>query len=212
MKKLLLVLLLLIFPVVVYAKTPNLDETIKIIEDIKNVNVDEGIVIENTVVDGDNIIFKINNEDIKIPYTFSDNKFSFVGGSFTLDNNKVVDIKDNQYAFYLYSILESKSTIPYDPNNYYNNNNIKGLIESDFKTTYRENTNTFGITLRKDEENKYTIIYDYYLDGDYPIIEFDDSDDLENPATGNYNLLITIMLVSVLCVGIYTYVDPKKSK
>ena len=38
------------------------------------------------------------------------------------------------------------------------------------------------------------------------------SDDFTNPSTGNYNLLITIMLISVLCIGVYTYVDPKKSK
>lgn len=215
MKRLLLVILLLILPISVCAKTPNLDETLKVISDIRNVSVDENVKIESTTVDNDNIIFNIDGKTIKIKYTSSNNKFSFIGGTFEVDENKKIigDIKDNTYAFYLYSILESKSSIPYDPINYYNNENIKNLINNDFNTIYKESTNTFGITLSQNDKNKYTIVYDYYLDGDYPILELDDlGNDIKNPATGNYNLLITIMLVSVLCIGIYTYLEPKKRR
>ena len=82
-----------------------------------------------------------------------------------------------------------------------------------FSTVYKEPTNTFGITLEKIDNNQYNIIYDYYLDGDYPVLDFEKTADADivNPATGNYNVLITILLVSVLCIAVYTYVDPKKS-
>ena len=215
MKKLLFVVLLLIFPISVYAKTPNLDETLKVIKDINNVLVDDDVKIEFTTVEDDSIIFIINGNSVKVDYTFSDNKFSFVGGTFQLDNNKKIigDIQDNQYAFYLYSILESKSTIPYDQDDYYNDNNIKKMINNNFNDVYKEKTNTFGISLKEITKNKYQLVYDYYLDGDYPVIELDTlSNDIKNPATGNYNILITIMLVSVLCIGLYTYFEPNKSK
>ncbi len=212
MKKVFLILVLLLFPIAVFAKTPNKEETFKVIEDITNVRVSEDIEIESTKIDKYNIIFTINNEEIKIPYTFMDNELSFKGGELVINNNKV-EINNNDYAFYLYSILENKSTIPYDLNNYYNNQTIKEKVEENFSLEYKENTNTFGITLEKIDNNKYRIIYNYYLDGDYPIVELDEvSDEFTNPSTGNYNLLITIMLISVLCIGVYTYVDPKKNK
>ena len=208
MKKVLLFIVLLLFPIIVFAKTPNKEETFKIIKDIKNVSVSENIKIESTDIDSDNIIFVIDNKEVKIPYTFSINKLSFNGG--IVENGKV---KDNDYAFYLYSILENKSTIPLDIDNYYNNETIEKKVKEDFSTEYKEDTNTFGFTLEKIDDNKYRIIYNYYLDGDYPVLDLEQvNDDLENPATGNYNLLITIMLIAVLCIGIYTYVDPKKSK
>ena len=213
MKKLLFIIILLLFPITVFAKTPNKEETFKIIKDISNVSVSEDIKIESTSITDDYIIFNINNEEVKIPYIFEDNKLSFVGGTFTVDSNKKIvgDITNNEYAFYLYSILENKSAIPYDVNNYYNTVTIKNIINKEFSNSYRENTNTFGFSLKEIDNNKYSIIYNYYLDGDYPVIELEQiSDDLTNPATGNYNLLITIMLISVLCIGVYTYANPKK--
>lgn len=213
MKRLLLFLIVFLLPITVFAKTPNKEETFKVIKDITNVSVSEDIKIESTKVDDENIIFIINDKEVKIPYTFDNNKLSFTGGELVLENNKVKEINNNNYAFYLYSILENKSTIPYDINNYYNDETIKGKVNNSFNTEYKEDTNTFGITLEKINDNKYNIIYDYYLDGDYPIVEIEEvDDDFTNPSTGNYNLLITVMLISVLCIGIYTYVDPKKSK
>lgn len=212
MKKLLFVIILLLFPITVFAKTPNKEETFKIIKDISNVNVSEDIKIESTDITDDYIIFNINGEEEKIPYEFSNNKLSFIGGTIVLENGKVKEITNNSYAFYLYSILENKSTIPYDMNNYYNDETIKEKINNSFSTEYKENTNTFGFSLEKISDNKYNIIYNYYLDGDYPVLEIEQlSNDLTNPATGNYNLLITIMLLSVLCIGVYTYVAPKKN-
>lgn len=208
MKKiLLLVILLLLFPIGVYAKTPTKDEALEIIGEIENVLVDENIKIESTTVTNDKIIFKINGIDKEIPYTYENNKFSFTGGYYSNGN-----IYDNEYAFYLYSILENKSTIPYDEKNYYNNNKIKEMIDTNYKDSYKEETNTFGITLKKENE-KINIIYNYYLDGDYPVMEMEETkDELTNPATGNYNFMITVMLICVLSIGAYTVMDPKKSK
>lgn len=205
MKKILLIIILLLFPITVYAKTPNKEETFKVIKEIENVYVDEDIKIESTEITLDKIIFKINNEYKEIPYTFKDNIFSFKGGYY----NK--DIMENNYAFYLYSILENKSTIPYDENNYYNNSKIKDLIENNYKDNYIEPSNTFGISLDKKDDKIY-ITYNYYLDGEYPIMSIDEDSSFKNPATGNYSLLITIMLVCVLSIGAYTVIDPKKSK
>ena len=212
MKKVLLFLIVLfILPITVFAKTPTLEETLDVIRNIKNITVIEGVTIESTRVDDDYIIFTIDGKEEYIKYRFADNKFSFDGGYFLVDsNNKVIGVPfDNEYAFFLYSILENKSLIPYDENGYYNTNKIRDLFNNNFSTHYKESSNTFGVDLVKIEENKYKIVYNYYLDGDYPIIGYG-SDDIDNPATGNYNLLITIMLIAVLCIGIYSYVNRKK--
>jgi len=206
-KKVLLLIILLLLPITVFAKTPTKDDLLQFINDIENVSVDEDIKISSTEISNDKIIFKINDQLKEIPYTYENNKFSFIGGYYSNGN-----IIDNDYAFYLYSILENKSTIPYDEENYYNNNKIKELIQTNYKDSYKEPTNTFGITLNK-ENDKVSIIYNYYLDGDYPIMEVEEvSDEITNPATGNYNLIITMMLIGVLSLGAYTVVDPKKSR
>ena len=206
MKKVLLLIILLIIPISVFAKTPNKEETLKIIKDIENINVDEETKIYSTNVTENKIIFKINDKLKEIPYTFENNKFSFIGGYYSNGN-----IIDNEAAFYLYSILENKSTIPYDETNYYNNKRIKYLIENNYNDTFIDSTKTFGITFGK-EKNRINIIYNYYLDGDYPVMGIDEeTDEFTNPATGNYSLLVTVMLVCVLSIAVYTVVDPKKS-
>lgn len=215
MKKILfLLIILLLFPITVYAKTPNKEETFNAIKGIRNITVIEGITIESTRIDDNNIIFTISGrDDVYIKYKFVDKKLSFYGGYFLVDsNNKVIGVPfDNEYAFFLYSILENQSKIPYDADNYYNTTNIKQIINNKFSTHYVESTNTFGIDLEKVGDNKYQIIYNYYLDGEYPIVSFDSNvDGLENPATGNYSLLISIMLIAILCIGLYAYVNGKK--
>lgn len=214
MKKILFFIVLLLFPMTIFAKTPNKEETLKVIKNIENVTVIEGVEIESTLVDDEDIIFIINGEKVKIPYTFINNKLSFKGGYLLVDNNhKIVgDIYDNEYAFFLYSILENKSTIPYDMDNYFNTENIKKMVNEEFTNEYKEKSNTFGFELVKVEDNKYNIVYNYYVDGDYPVLEIETvGDDFTNPSTGNYSLLITVLLVSAVCIGIYTYLNPKKS-
>ena len=215
MKKILfLIVVLLLFPMTVFAKTPNQEETLNVIRGISNVTVMDGLTIESTKVDDSNVIFTIDGNEIYIPYKFSGNKFSFTGGTITLDsNNRVIgEPYDNEYAFFLYSILENKSNIPYDVNNYYNNNTIKEIVNNGLTTEYKENTNTFGFSLEEVKPNTYKIIYNYFMDGDYPVVSMIVDEDIVNPATGNYNILITIMLVSVLCLGIYAYINRGKEK
>ena len=218
MKKVLclLIVALLLLPITVFAKTPTLEETLNVIRDISNVTVIDGVVIESTRVDESNVYFTINGQEECVPYEFADNTFTFYGGHAMLDGNGKVDgeIFDNAFAFFLYSILENKSAIPYDFNTYYSTDNIKELIDNQFATEYKEGTNTFGISLRKEEGYnpvRYQIIYHYYLNGDYPVFDLaGETSEFVNPATGNYNILITIMLVSVLCIGIYSYVNREK--
>lgn len=214
MKKLLF-LLLLLFPITVFAKTPNREETFKVIKNIRNVTVMDGVKIDSTEVDDDYIIFTVNGEEAKVKYAFVNNKFSFTSGYLFLDkNNKIIgEPFDNEYAFYLYSIFENKSYIPYDADSYYNSSTIKKIVNNSFAMDYKEKTNTFGFSLEQVAGNKYRIVYNYYLDGDYPVLELEGiGEDFENPATGNYSLLITVMLLSAVCIGIYTYYNPLKMK
>ena len=215
-KVLLLLLLLLILPITVFAKTPTLEETLNVIRNINEVTVIDGVTIESARVEESEIYFTLYGQEEAVPYTFENNTFSFYGGYVLLDeDNKVIgEIFDNAYASFLYIVLENKSAIPYDFNNYYGTDNIKEIINNGFATDYKEPTNTFGFSLEKvedTEETKYRIVYHYYLDGDYPVMQTELSgDDFSNPATGNYNVLITIMLIAVLCIGIYSYVNREK--
>lgn len=214
MKKiLLLIMVLLVFPIMVNAKTPNKEETFKVIENIENVLVDENIIINKVSINDKELLLDVTDNEIntikKLSYTFDNNKLEFTGGYFILKDNKIEDIIDNDYAFYLYSILENKSTIPYDVDNYYNKTNIKKLVETNYKDIYKEPTNTFGITLKKDHDLT-RIYYDYYLDGDYPVIDIEDIDNSKNPPTGNYTLIITLMLIVFTGIGVYTCMDSKK--
>ena len=213
-KALIVIILILLFPITVFAKTQTLDETLSVIRKINNITVIDGVTIESTRIEDSKVVFVLHGQDEYVPYSFNNNDFSFEGGTVLLDgNNHVIgEIYDNAFAFFLYSILENKSSMPYDSNNYYSSANLKTLIDSGFATEYKEPTNTFGITLEKEEDNKYKVIYHYYLDGDYPVFDLEGGEGFENPATGNYNVLITIMLISVLCIGVYSYVNREKKK
>ena len=209
--KYLILLLLLLLPIAVYAKTPNKEETLKVIEKIENIQVEDNSYIKNISIGEDKftLIMEVNGNFIEknINYKFTDKGLSFNGEDISLDLN---DIDNNKYAFYLYSILENKSTAPYDINNYYNNSNIKEKInnQTEVTKTYIDDSKTFGLTLSK-ENNKLKITYNYYFDGDYPIIEKEEinGDEFTNPSTRNYSILITVMLISIICIGIYTYLD-----
>ncbi len=215
MKKLFLsfLVLILLFPITVFARTPSEDETLNVIRSISNVTVDDSITIDSVRVEDNKIILSLFGFDHSIPYEFADNTLSFKGGFLLLDENNQVsgEAVDNEYAFFLYSILENKSNIPYDANNYYNSETIINLVNSGLKKEYKENSNTFGITLNEESHGKYRITYHYYTTGDYPVLD-PNIDDSGNPATGNYNILITIMLISILGIGVYSYVNRGKEK
>lgn len=214
MKKIILVIIvLLLLPIMVYAKTPNKEETLKVIEKIENIQVDDNIVIKNISIGDNKFTIILNNdgniEQKEINYLFKDNELEFGVGDISLE-----ELNKNNYAFYLYSILENKSAVPYDVNNYYNNSNIKEKVlnQKENIKTYIDVSKTFGITISK--ENNLNIKYHYYFDGDYPIMERSiiTDEELTNPETRNYNVLISIMLVSIVLIGIYTYYDATKKR
>ena len=226
MKKLkYLILLLLLVPITVFAKTPNKDETIKVIESIENVQVDEGIVIYNVSIDDIRLSLNINDNGTittkDINYSFNEERLSFDGGTYMYDptTNKLEVIENNDYSFYLYSILENKSSVPYNVDSYYNNKNIEEKIMNlqEDEKIYKDDSNTFGITLkrRKINDNKYqiNISYQYYFTGDYPVmIKEETTDEFTNPDTGNYTIIVSIILVFVLGMGIYTCIPNKRIK
>lgn len=221
MKKVILLILILysiMIPLQIKAKTPTKEETMKIIDDIENIQVDDDIRIKSTEIQNNTIILNMEKdskeEQIKVYYEWIDNTLNIYGGSILINNNQV-NIIDNEYAFYLYSILERESTIPYDYDNYYNNLNIRKIVENNINfqdsISLKEKTNTFGITLEKDN-NIINIIYQYYLDGDYPIIMINEDELSENPNTGNFTTYTTFAFILIVGVACYTYMNPKKEK
>jgi len=216
---LILFLFCMFIPLHINAKTPTREETMKIIAEIKNIQVDDDIKITSSEIKDNIIILNIEKssieEQIKVYYEWVNNTLNIYGGTILIDNSLVKDIISNDFAFYIYSILERESTIPYDYDNYYNNSNIKKIVESNInftdKISLKEKTNTFGITLEK-ENNIINIIYQYHLDGDYPIIIFDDNELTENPNTGNFTTYTTFAFILIIGVACYTYMNPKKEK
>ena len=219
-----LFLLIVIIPTIVQAKTPNQEEIIKVINSIQNVQVDENIIIKSSTIKEDKIELEISeNGSImtkEIPYTIKENEFEFVGGYALVntETKKVIDnIKDNDNSFYIYSLLENKSFAPYEESNYYNNTRIKEIIEEKTEDLYKDSSNTFGISFKEEMINNTTkkvfITYHYYFDGDYTIINMDQSElDSINPPTGSYNIQVTIMLGIIICIGLYTYFDGTKKE
>lgn len=221
MKRTILLILFLysiLIPLQIKAKTPTKEETMKIIDDIENIQVDDNIKIKSSEIKNNSIILNLEKdrkeEKIKVYYEWTNTTLNIYGGSILINNNQV-NIMNNDYAFYIYSILERESTIPYDYDNYYNNLNIKKIVENNinFKDTIslKEKTNTFGITLEKNN-NIINITYQYYLDGDYPIIIINNDELSENPSTGNFTTYTTFAFVLIVGVACYTYINPKKEK
>ena len=215
----------LILPLGVYAKTPTKEEIIKVISQIENTQVEEDTMIQKTRVDDKNIIFEIEKkeeiEKVSIPYYWDGNILTFEGGYIDWDFEQEKtkgEIKENENAFYLYSILESLSLIPYNPTSYYNNQNIQKLIDENKNNFNKEETNTFGVRWEKKKDNYETpriqIYYQYNLEGDYPILgKIEEDSDFRNPNTGNITTYGTITLVLLLIVAAYSYETmPKKRK
>ena len=222
MRKILCIILILLFPISIYAKTPNQEETKKVITNIENVQVDDNTKILDISLSKDYIILNMEEnqkyQQKKLKYKWSDTGIEFYGGTIEINQQTGNSIKNNEIAFYLYSILESLSNIPYNEDNYYNNQNITKIIETDknlnqeIRKTYKEPTNTFGLTLTKDKQQSFQISYHYYYNGDYPIFIEESQENITNPSTGNYPIIITIMVVLTSGTALYTYLEPKKGE
>ena len=219
-----LFLMILIIPLGVLAKTPNQEEITKINNLIENVQLDDKIAIKSTKVKDNTIQLEISengNTILKeIPYKMKENELEFTGGYalINIETKKVIgNITDNDNSFYIYSLLENKSFAPYDEKNYYNNTRIKEIIEEKTEDLYKDSSNTFGISFEEKMINtttkKVLITYHYYFDGDYTIIDMNQSElDSINPPKGSYNIQVTIMLGIIICIGLYTYFDTAKKE
>lgn len=233
MKKIIFLIIILLFPIISYAKTPNQEEIITTINNINNIQVDDNIKIINMTVNDNIITINIEKdgsiETKTLECLWKEKELEFSGGNtlVNLDNYKIEEIKNNEVAFYLYSILESLSKVPYNSTQYYNNDTIKNIIESDQtlfqeeKKEYKDESNTFGISLSLENINSQTkkinISYHYYYDGDYPILtknkDNNNEDNITNPSTRNYNIFVTILLIITIGIVILTYFyKPKNNK
>ena len=203
MKKLLiLVLVLCILPLPVLARQETKERLLETIGEMRNIQVEEDTIILSTTVQENKIKFQLEKAGEKIEkemnYYFDGVCFTFSSGY--VENNQLFN---NEQSFYLYSILESLSTAPYDENNYYNPSWIeKKVLEMranhELEMTVSNIGKTFGIHL-KDINNKMQVEYQYYLDGEdtilvNPIVEERKNEILTNPETGNYSFFVTILL------------------
>lgn len=238
MKKIVVLLFIMFMPIMVFARTDN-KTVVEIIEDSKNVIVDEDIVINSIVVDNDKIQMKLlekgKENNRLIDYHEDNGVVSFSSGTITMpiaeDKRANTSITSNEYAFYIYSILENKANTPYEEANYYNNQNIQNktllISKEDIDNVingkvasldYFDSSHTFGLSLElldKDNSNVvFKIVYHCFLDSNYNINKrvVDNDELLVNPSTGNYNTQITFMLLIVLGIGAYTLYNPKKGE
>ena len=237
-KYLLFVFLLLFLPISVFARQETKENLFRAIEDIHDVQVDDDVMILQTKVNDSVIQFELEEEGVhvtrEVHYTFEENHLSFSSGYLIINNEngnyQLSNIVDNQYAFYLYSILESLSTAPYEEESYYNNsqimNKINHLSAEDKKLFWTDSSNhleyyntgkTFGLQLIgkkiSDTQMKAVINYQYFLDGDdtilvNPIVEAGQNELLKNPETGNYSFFVTTLLLIVIGLAAYTYCNP----
>ncbi len=211
MKKWLIVLIVLFTPFIVHAKTTTEEDIMNFISGIQNTQVDDNIIIEKTTITQTEIIIEIKENNIittkSIPYNWNNHILTFQGGTIT----KGEEAKNNQNAFYLYAILENKTTCPYEEEHYYNDSLIKRLVENTSTKEIKDyNTgNTFSVLLKETTTNTYQIEYQYNLAGDdASIISIEDLDQeeiLKNPNTGNIHFYITILLIIMLGITAYTF-------
>ena len=211
-----LLVCILLLQMSVFARTATKEDLMELIDSFENIQVDDNVKILSMKVQKEKIEVTLLENDLPeiryIPYEFKDNALTFTGGEINKDTKEV---KENQYAFYLYAILESKSTAPYDESNYYNESFIKNKIsEVEDKKTYQNSGKTFGVVLEKKGNNNYQVKYEYYLDGDDIIYipKVGTTADFTNPDTGNFNVFVTITLFLVIGLAAYTVWGSDKLK
>jgi hypothetical protein len=217
MKKWFILLVLLISPFMVYAKTTTKEDIMNFIDNIQNVQVDDNIRINNTSITDKEISIELldNNRIITktVPYSWNDNILTIVGGTITKGEEPI----NNQYAFYLYAILENKTTSPYEEEHYYNPSLLKKLVETNTKEVIEDHNtgDTFSIYLKEQTPNIYQINYQFNLVGDdASIVSIEEGQDelFKNPETGNIHFYVTVLLIIMLGIAAYTFWQPEPIK
>ena len=237
MKKIIIALIcFFLLPIMVFATTK--EDIITKIKEIENTNVSEDMVINNTEVTDNEIIFHFDEELLKnryeditevdsiIPYHFEEDSFIFDVGLGKIETNSINIEKENT-AFYLYLILYNQLDIIYNQEDFLNTNYITNKIQSISKEelikkqdiTFFDEQNIFGVKVTiTDPDNltfKYSYVYNYtktYIPKESDsIINHRETPEVitDNPYTRNLNYIITIMIIIVGSIGIYTYLEKK---
>ena len=241
MKKFLfLILLVFLFPIITYAK-PTEKEIIDTIQTIENAQVDDDVTISSIEVSDNYIILKVNEDKrVEIPYKIENNILYFGNIKSTINIKKdetTNELKavlgdyssDAIYSYYLYSILLKESKAPLT-DDILTLDFIKTRLEGENPQKYIpkeltiENSNyfnywdynmAFGYVLENeivdDNTVNINVDYRYNLDSDYTIIQFK-KEEITNPETGNYKSIIIISIITIVCIGIYTYLDQKNKE
>ena len=239
-KYLILILLVFLFPIITYAK-PTEEEIINTIQTIENAQVDDEITISSIEVSDDYIILKVTEDnEVKIPYKIEDNILYFGNINSTINIKKdestnelkavLEDFSDEDiYSYYLYSILLKESKAPLTED-ILTLRFIKDRLESENPQKYIpkemtiDNNNyfnywdynmTFGYVLENEVVDDNTvninINYRYNLNSDYTIIQYK-KEEIKNPETGNYKSIFFISIISIISIGIYTYLDQENKE
>ena len=227
MKKIIFIMLiLLVLPIQVLAYSKN-----ELLEDLKSINntyVSDDVLVKNLTINNNQITFNYDIEKLKnrypnldidttFNYKLTDNELIFEAGSGTISNNKYIVEKENVSAYYLYLMLFNSLKQPYDEYNYFSKetiiSRINNEISQDNTIILKDNTNYFNVIIKKDN-NTFNYYYQYNYTNEYVIdnsnINYRETTEFENPYTGNFKMIIGLMLMGVIILLGYTITENEK--
>ncbi len=227
MKKIIFIMLiLLVLPIQVLAYSKN-----ELLEDLKSINntyVSDDVLVKNLTINNNQIIFNYDIEKLKnrypnldidttFNYKLTDNELIFEAGSGIISNNKYIVEKENVSAYYLYLMLFNSLKQPYDEYNYFSKKTIISRINNetsqDNTIILKDNTNYFNVIIKKDN-NTFKYYYQYNYTNEYVIdnsnINYRETTEFENPYTGNFKMIIGLMLMGVIILLGYTITENEK--
>ena len=227
MKKIIFIMLiLLVLPIQVLAYSKN-----ELLEDLKSINntyVSDDVLVKNLTINNNQITFNYDIEKLKnrypnldidttFNYKLTDNELVFEAGSGTISNNKYIVEKENVSAYYLYLMLFNSLKQPYDEYNYFSKETIISRINNetsqDNTIILKDNTNYFNVIIKKDN-NTFKYYYQYNYTNEYVIdnsnINYRETTEFENPYTGNFKMIIGLMLMGVIILLGYTITENEK--
>ena len=224
MKKILLILLcIFIVPIHTFALTSR-EEVKETIDKIENTVVGENVKIVKATMQDSTIDLEIQTDEIRvvsIPFQWEENKLLFGTGKVSIygENPPTILIDHNDESFYLYSILENLSNSPYDVENYYDDLNIKQKIstslEKNIPLRYTDISETFGLVLNDELNGTYSLWYTYNLESNFTIVK-EKQEETPNPVSRvtprGLLIMMTLMLVVVLALAFYSFVDGQKRR
>ena len=227
MKKILFIMfIVLILPIQVFAYSKE-----EVLEDIKSINntyVSDDVLVKDLTITNDNITFNYDIEKLKnrypnldidttFNYKLTDKELIFEAGSGIITNNNYIVKKENISSYYLYLMLFNSLKQSYDEYNYFSKETIINRLNNETNTDntiiLKDNTNYFNVIIKKDN-NTFKYYYQYNYTNEYIIdntnINYRETDELENPYTGNFKMIIGFMLMGVIILFGYTITENEK--